>query len=148
MNNRAAIVPDAEGLAAVYWDGVQQERLLLQRCTPCGHVWHPPSEFCPSCQASDFEWIEASGDGVIHSYTVVHHAVHVAVEPWIPYTILLVDLSEGARVIGRLLDAPGDPGIGAPVCLRFERYSNLKVPAFGLGSSRTPGDRPGPIRNT
>jgi uncharacterized OB-fold protein len=46
MTRAAPIVPDAEGLAAVYWDAAQQERLVLQRCTPCGHVWHPPSEFC------------------------------------------------------------------------------------------------------
>jgi uncharacterized protein len=134
MNSPAPIVPDAEGLAAVYWDAVQHERVLLQRCGPCGHVWHPPSEFCPSCQANDFEWMDASGNGVIHSYTVVHHAAHAAVVDWVPYTILLVDLGEGPRMIGRLLDAAEDPKIGAPVCVRFERYSNLKVPAFVLGT--------------
>jgi uncharacterized OB-fold protein len=47
-------------------------------------------------------------------YTVVHHAAHAAVADWIPYTILLVDLIEGPRVIGRLLDAPGEPEIGTP----------------------------------
>ena len=132
MTHAAPIIPDPEGLAAVYWSAAQQERLLLQRCGPCGHVWHPPSEFCPTCQASSFEWFEASGDGTIHSYTVVHHAAHPAVEAWIPYTILLVDLIEGPRVIGRLLDAPGEAQIGVQVCLRFERYSDLKVPAFML----------------
>ena len=132
MTRAALIVPDAEGLAAVYWDAAQQERLVLQRCAPYGHVWHPPSEFCAVCQASDFEWIDASGDGVIHSFTRVHHAAHAAVADWIPYTILLVDLIEGPRVIGRLLDAPGEPAIGTPVRLTFERYSNLKVPAFVL----------------
>jgi uncharacterized OB-fold protein len=135
MNRPAPIVPDAEGLAATYWDAAQLERLLLQRCTPCGQAWHPPSEFCPFCQASEFEWIDASGDGVIHSYTVVHHAAHPAVENWIPYTILLVDLIEGPRVIGRLVGATGEPEIGTPVCLRFERYSDLKVPVFVLRPS-------------
>jgi len=130
MTFTAPIVPDPEGLSAVYWDAAQQERLLLQRCTRCGQAWHPPSEFCPFCQASEFEWIDATGEGVIHSYTVAHHAAHAAVEVWIPYTILLVDLVEGPRMIGRLLDAPGEPAIGTPVRLRFERYSDLKVPAF------------------
>jgi uncharacterized OB-fold protein len=116
----------------MYWEAAQQERLLLQRCTPCGHVWHPPSEFCPSCQASQFEWFDATGEGLIHSYTVVHHAAHPAVEDWLPYTILLVDLIEGPRVIARLLDAQAEPEIGAAVCLRFERYSDLKVPVFLL----------------
>jgi uncharacterized OB-fold protein len=132
MTHAAPIVPEPEGLSAVYWEAAQQERLLLQRCTPCGHVWHPPSEFCPSCQASEFDWLEASGDGVVHSGTVVHHAAHPAVEAWIPYTILLVDLAEGPRVIGRLVDAAGEPEIGAPVSLRWERYSDLKVPVFVL----------------
>jgi hypothetical protein len=126
----APIVPEPEGLAEVYWDAAQAERLLLQRCAGCGRSWHPPSEFCPFCQAHDFEWFEASGDGVIHSYTVVRHAAHPAVENWIPYTILLVDLAEGPRLIGRLLDAPDEPEIGTAVRLIFERYSDLKVPAF------------------
>jgi uncharacterized protein len=130
MTRAAPIVPEPEGLAAFYWDAAQEERLVLQRCAACGRAWHPPSEFCPFCQTNDFEWFEASGDGVIHSYTVVQHAVHPAVEKWVPYTILLVDLVEGPRVIGRLLDAPGEPEIGTSVRLSFERYSDLKVPAF------------------
>jgi uncharacterized OB-fold protein len=130
MTRAAPIVPDAQGLAAVYWAAAQEERLVLQRCTPRGHIWHPPSEFCAFCQASEFEWINACGEGVIHSYTVVHHAAHGAVADWIPYTILLVDLVEGPRVIGRLLDTQGEPDIGMAVRLCFEHYSDLKVPAF------------------
>jgi hypothetical protein len=41
---------------------------------------------------------------------------------------------EGPRVIGRLLDAPSEPKVGTSVRLRFERYSDLKVPAFVLRS--------------
>ena len=132
MTQAAPIVPDAQGLAAVYWAAAQEERLVLQRCKPCGHIWHPPSEFCAFCQAGEFEWIDASGAGVIHSYTVVHHAAHAAVADWIPYTILLVDLVEGPRVIGRQLDTQGEPEIGNAVRLCFEHYSDLKVPAFVL----------------
>jgi hypothetical protein len=132
MSRAAPIVPEPDGLQAVYWDAVQREQLLLQHCKRCGHYWHPPSEFCPFCQAHEFEWIAASGDGVVHSYAVVPHAVHPAVVDWLPYTILLVDLVEGPRLIGRLLDAPHEPAVGEPVRLRFERYTNLKVPAFAL----------------
>ena len=135
MTRPAPIVPAPEGLEAIYWDAAQEERLLLQRCTACGRAWHPPSEFCPFCQANDFEWFQASGDGVIHSYTIVHHAVHQAVENWTPYTILLVDLFEGPRVIGRLLDGPDEPEIGTAVRVSFECYSDLKIPAFVLNGA-------------
>jgi uncharacterized OB-fold protein len=132
MTGPAPIRPEAEGLAAVYWSAVQEERLLLQRCARGGHVWHPPSEYCPACQDDAFVWVEACGEGVIHSYTVVHHAAHAAVTAWLPYTVLLVDLHEGPRMVARLVDALIEPEIGAPVRLRFERYSDLIVPAFAL----------------
>jgi uncharacterized OB-fold protein len=125
-------MPVPEGLAKIYWDAAQEERLLLQRCARCGHVWHPPSEFCSRCQDGTFTWIEASGTGVVHSFTVIHHAAHPAVAVWLPYTVLLVDLDEGPRLVGRLLAPSTGIGIGAPVRLAFDRYTDLKVPGFVL----------------
>ena len=132
MSRQAPIRPEADGLAAVFWDAVQQERLLVQCCTSCERCRHPPSEFCPSCGSSTFEWTQASGEGIIYSFTVIHHAAHAAVADWLPYTVVLVDLSEGPRVVGRLLDPPAEPAIGASVRLEFERYADLTVPAFVL----------------
>ena len=132
MSDQAPIYPETQGVDSVYWDAARDERLLLQQCARCGHLWHPPSEFCPRCQDGTFAWIEASGGGVVHSYTVIHHASHPAVVVWLPYTVLLVELSEGPRMIGRLLIPSADVRVAAPVRVAFDCYSDLKVPGFVL----------------
>ena len=49
-------------------------RLLIQRCTHCGKLRHYPRLLCGSCHSTVVEWIEASGRGAIHSWTVAQHA--------------------------------------------------------------------------
>ncbi len=62
-------------------------------------------------------WEPASGRGHIHSWTVAHHAYHVAFADELPYTLVLVDLCEGPRALGRWL--AGTPILGAAVQGRF-----------------------------
>jgi uncharacterized OB-fold protein len=140
VSARAPIRPDARGLEAVFWEGVQREQVLLQRCARCRQARHPPSELCGTCGSERFEWEQASGAGVIHSFTIVHHAVHPAVAAWVPYTLLLVELAEGPRLVGRLLDG-AVPAIEAPVRLGFDRYSDLLIPAFSLADVDGPRGR-------
>jgi hypothetical protein len=43
----------------------------------------------------------ASGTGKVHSWTVAHHPYHPAFVTEVPYTLVLVELSEGPRAMGR-----------------------------------------------
>ncbi|MDA0824063.1 MAG: OB-fold domain-containing protein [Proteobacteria bacterium] len=47
------------------------------------------------------KWVTASGKGKIHSWTVAHHPYHPAFVTEVPYTLVLVDLVEGPRAMGR-----------------------------------------------
>ena len=54
----------------------------------------------------------------VYSYTIVHHAVHPALEASVPYAVVLVTLDEvpEVRVVGNLLDAAmSEVVIGLPV---------------------------------
>jgi uncharacterized OB-fold protein len=56
--------------------------------------------------------------GTVYSYTIVHHAVHPALEAAVPYAVVLVALEDvpHVRVVGNLLDtAVSDVAIGLPV---------------------------------
>jgi uncharacterized OB-fold protein len=65
--------------------------------------------------ASDLEWVEASGAGRVHSFTVVHRAPPDYRDE-VPYVVALVDLDEGVRMMTRLVDVePGAVGVGMPV---------------------------------
>lgn len=130
-------VPEPTPESKAYWDGLNEGRLLLQSCAACGRVRHYPRPLCDACYSFDVRWIEASGRGAIHSWTVAHHAFHPAFKAELPYTLLTVDLDEGVRLQAPLRAA--DPlalRIGMPVRIAFERVSEeLTLPAFVLAEA-------------
>jgi uncharacterized OB-fold protein len=126
------IVPKPDRLTAPYWEGARQGRLLLQSCGGCGHVWHPPLPICPQCRAKNYTWQPARGGGVVYSFTIVHHAAHVAVDGRTPYLVALVTLDEGPRVVGNILGcAIGDMRIGMKVSVTFQTIApGVVLPQF------------------
>jgi uncharacterized OB-fold protein len=102
-----------------WWQALAEGRLILPRCLSCGRCWFPPSPGCPNCGGERFEWIAASGRGSIYSWVVIGRALHRAFEADVPYTIVAVDLDEGARIFGRL-SRDAEPAAGARV--RAEIY--------------------------
>lgn len=130
MIGALGIRTDPDPIGAVFWDGARAHELRLQRCRPNRHVWHPPSGVCPECHAEEYEWVASRGRGVLHTWTTVHHAVHPAVADKLPYTVVLVDLDEGPRVVS-LYRGAGDPVIGDAVAVRFEDYEEITLPVFG-----------------
>jgi uncharacterized OB-fold protein len=110
---RAFPVPDA--VTQPFWEGVAEGVLRVQRCVACGRNVFYPRAVCPFCTASDLEWVEASGAGVVHSFTVVHRAPPDYRDE-VPYVVALVDLDEGVRMMSRLVDVePGAVAVGMPV---------------------------------
>lgn len=91
-----------------WWAAAAEGRLLVQRCGACGHHQHHPRPFCLACRRTDaLGFVEASGRGVLHSFTTVHRSPRDDLEA--PYTVALVDLDEGVRMLAWYL---GDE----PVC--------------------------------
>ena len=56
-----------------YWDGLKEHRVMLQQCADCGAVRHYPRPMCGECHSMNVDWVEASGGGVLYSWTVAHH---------------------------------------------------------------------------
>lgn len=108
---------------AYYWEGIAAGRVLIQLCTACGKLRHPPSPMCPACQSLDWGTVAATGRAYLHSYTVCHHPL----PPWEtgPYTVVLADLDvEGSPETVRIVCgvqglAPEDLAIGMPLRLDF-----------------------------
>ena len=101
-----------------FWEGARQGRLLIQRCTGCGALRHYPRLLCDQCYSDAADWVEASGRGVVHSWTVSHHAFHPSFKAELPYTLVTVDLEEGVRALGRWRG--GELSIGLKVQGKFE----------------------------
>jgi len=119
-----------------YWDGLAAGRLLLQKCGSCGRLRHYPRPLCDRCHSFAVEWVEASGRGRVHSWTVTHHPFNIGFKRELPFTLVTVDLEEGVRMQAQL-KGPGAErvAIGLPVAVRFERPKpDLTLPYFEVAS--------------
>lgn len=125
-------VPERTHESRPYWDGLMQGRLLVQKCGQCGKLRHYPRPICDACFSFDVNWVEASGRGVVHSWTISHHAFNPGFKDELPYVLVTVDLAEGVRMQAPLRGGEGEPiRIGLPVRIAFEpATSELTLPAF------------------
>ena len=82
-------------------------KLMGRRCKKCGAVYFPPRAECVKCLAPDEEldWVEFSGKGKLLTYTRIF-AAPTGFEDRAPYTIGVVDLAEGGRLLALFEDAP------------------------------------------
>jgi len=113
-----------------FWDGLQQQKLLIQRCSACGAMRHPPGPVCPECHSFEWDTVQASGKATLYSFVVMHHP---EVPPFdYPNPIGLVELEEGTRLVAGLAGvAPKDIRIGMPLQLEFEQGDpELILPVF------------------
>ena len=113
MTERAFPVLDA--VSTPFWEGIAEGVLRIQHCQACGRYVFYPRAVCPHCTSVDLGWVEASGSGRIHSYTVVHRAP-ADYRDEIPYVVALVELDEGVRMMTRLVGVePVDVRVDLPV---------------------------------
>jgi len=123
-------VPSVE--SKPHWEALRQHRLLLQRCNACGHFWFPPATHCPNCTAVDFAWTPVSGRGKVFSYVVYHRVYHPGFAGEVPYTVALVELEEGPRMISNVIGIPPDQVVcEMPVQVVFEDIGDVAtLPKF------------------
>jgi uncharacterized protein len=104
--------------SAFFWEGLNGHRLLVRRCTQCGHLHHPPGPACPRCHASEWAPQALRGTGRIHSFVVVHQPQLPGFD--YPLPVALVELDEGVRLVGNLIGiSPAEARIGLPVETQF-----------------------------
>jgi uncharacterized OB-fold protein len=115
-----------------YWEGARQDRLMIRKCKACGATHFLPRYLCPACWSIELEWIQASGRGKVHSFTIIRRAPLPAFAGKVPYVVALIDLDEGPRMMANILgDDALQTRIGDPVEVRFEeRGEGAKVPQF------------------
>lgn len=107
-----------------YFDGLNEGRLMLQRCAACGKIRHYPRPVCDGCWSMQAEWVQASGLATVHSWTISHHPFHPGFKAELPYALVTVDLEEDVRLHARARDIdPATLRIGMPVRIGFERVT-------------------------
>lgn len=117
---------------AWWWEGFRNQKILIQKCSDCGVLRHPCRPMCGECQSMQWESIEASGKGTIHSFTVIHYPPVPGYD--YPLPVGLIDLEEGTRIVANIKGCePADIQIGMKVEGIVERVSDdddLMLPFF------------------
>lgn len=87
-------------LAQPYLEGLADSRIMYQHCTHCGQAQTFAHDACQHCAAESLIWKASRGRGRVHAVTVVARAPSDAFRTLAPYTLVVVTLDEGARIMG------------------------------------------------
>jgi uncharacterized OB-fold protein len=115
-----------------FWEGCRNRELLLQTCRGCGQFIFYPRSICPHCFSPDIEWVKASGQGKVYSYTVSFRPATPAFMEELPYVIAVIELEEGVRMMSNIVDCDfEDVRIGMPVEVTFTEITpEITLPRF------------------
>ncbi|MEN1967166.1 Zn-ribbon domain-containing OB-fold protein [Lentibacillus sp. N15] len=115
-----------------FWDGLNNNELLIQHCKSCDHNIFYPRSLCPNCFSDQIHWCKSSGIGKIYSYTVVHQAFGLYKDE-VPYIVGIVELDEGVRMMTRIIGQRSQIRIDNRVKVMFRRIEDdFTLPYFQL----------------
>ena len=121
-------LPEPDSVGSVFYEAAAEGRLLFQQCGACGHKQFYPRALCTACGSTP-EWVEASGRGTVHTFTVVRQ---YGAEPYrseLPYVVAVIELEEGVRMMGNVTGV--DPE-AVHIGLAVEAYALLAEEKLGI----------------
>ncbi|MBI5720854.1 MAG: OB-fold domain-containing protein [Rubrivivax sp.] len=132
---------EGPGPDAVFAKHLADGEFRIQRCAACArHVFYPRLA-CSHCGSVELDWVAPSGRATVYAVSVVSRSA----DKGGPYNVVLVDLAEGPRMMGRVdgtaheavrigmpVTARVGKGAGGEPCVVFE----ADAAAGGGGSAR------------
>jgi uncharacterized OB-fold protein len=103
------------------------EAIVYQDCAGCGAKQYFRRSFCAACGAPGPVERHANGEGTVYATSLVCRAATPETRAHVPYNILLVDTSEGFRMMAH---GDNDLAIGDKVAARFKEFAGRLVPYF------------------
>jgi uncharacterized OB-fold protein len=125
-------LPVPSELSAPFWEACRRHELVIQRCQNCKAFRCPPAVLCPECLSEKVEWKKVSGRGKVFSFVVFRRVYHPAFETDLPYTVALVELEEGARLVSNIVGCPPEQVVcDMPVEVIFDDVTpEVTLPKF------------------
>ena len=125
-------LPDTRNAGEKFWIAAAEGVLLVPKCTACSRTfWHPRPR-CPHCGSTSVEWIKATGNGTVHTFTVVRQSGDPYFKTKLPYAVAMIELDEGIRIMSNIVDTPLEGlRIGMKVEVLFEAApGGIAIPLF------------------
>ena len=126
MSERRTIpAPSINPESQRFWDACEAGKLLIGRDNTTGEHFYYPRSFSPFTGSDDVDWVEASGEGTIYSYSIMRRADPI-------YAIAYVTLAEGPTIMTNIVDCDLESTrIGQAVRLVFKQSDGgPPVPCF------------------
>ncbi len=127
MNTPPKLAPSPEVWpeAKTYREAASEGRLLIKSCNGCGGKYFYPRPFCPFCLSADTVWHQASGRGVVYTFTVTARAPVFQVPA-------MIALDEGPVMMSAIVDCnPSVVSIGDRVVVSFvPTQDGQAIPVF------------------
>ena len=125
-------VPIVDASSAPYWRAAVDGRLLIQHCEACNDFQFYPRAHCVHCGALSPEWHDATGRGIVHTFSVIYRNGVPAFDVDLPYALAIVELEEGPRMTANIIGVdPESVYIGMPVRVTFQPVSEeIAIPQF------------------
>lgn len=130
--------PTPSPVTAPFWSATADRRFLIQRCSVCSVAQFYPRATCTGCGSLDLGWEAASGRAVLHTFTIARRATHPGFTGAEPYVIAIVELAEGPKVTGNVVDCPvDDVHIGMALELGWDDLGNdgIRLPLWHPATS-------------
>lgn len=96
-----------------FYQGLHRGHLLYLRCDACNRALPYGASLCPRCPESSIRWESSAGRGQVRA-RVTFHRSHREDLP-APYDVVVVQLDEGVRLLGRLSPVAKSVKAGARV---------------------------------
>lgn len=113
-----------------WWDACDEGKVMIQRCTHCQTLRHPPRPLCGECQSEEWDAIESALEGTVLSFTELNH-------PRIPgyqYPLIcaVIKLGEGTNLVANVVGVdPKDVYIDMKVRGKVEKIDDkTTLPQF------------------
>ncbi|MEE8421814.1 MAG: Zn-ribbon domain-containing OB-fold protein [Dehalococcoidia bacterium] len=115
-----------------FWEAAGEHRLVMQRCSQCGHIRWPIGPVCTQCLAEQFEWQTLSGRGELHSWVNFYQPFHPEWAKEAPYNVSLVKLEEGPIFLSNVVECDdSELAVGAALELVWEDATDeISIPKF------------------
>lgn len=115
------------GLGTPYREGMAAGELRYMSCQDCNAPQTLARYACQQCGSTQLHWLDSARIGMVYAVTVVTRAPSDEFRVLVPYTLVLVDLQEGPRLMGH-----GEPGlvIGDAVMASFVDFGDKRLVLF------------------
>jgi uncharacterized OB-fold protein len=97
-----ALAPRPTLFSAPFWTALAQGHFTTTQCSACNALTFPPRPHCPRCAHDAPRWTTLSGRGRLYSCTRIHSAGG-PFAALAPYSVGIVDLEEGLRLLTRVM---------------------------------------------